>query len=302
MAAYKNVALVGASGNIGKIILHGLVASAKFNVTVISRKGSEATFPPGVTVRKTDFSEADLEAAFKGQDVVISALGAMGFGEQKKIVDTAVRAGVQRFLPSEFSASSQDDAVLQLLPLFRQKTELIEYLKGKEAEGLSWTGLATAGLFDWGLENGFLEFDIANRTATIWDGGNKSFTLTNEKHLSEAVVSILQHPQDTSNKYLHIASVETTQNDILAALEEITGTGWTVNATTTEEQVSEGVRKLGAGDFSGAFTLVRATCFGSIPGLRANYAKDETLANGMLGLKLDSVKDTVERVVRNKQN
>jgi hypothetical protein len=245
----------------------------------------------------------------------------MGFGEQKKLVDAAVRAGVQRFLPSEFSASSQDDAVLQLLPLFRQKTELIEYLKGKEAEGLSWTGLATSGLFDWvwlrilhsptvailiscvqGLENGFLEFDIANRTATIWDGGNKSFTLTNEKHLSEAVVSILQHPQDTSNKYLHIASVETTQNDILAALEEKTGTKWTVNATTTEEQVSEGVRKLGAGDFSGAFTLVRATCFGSIPGLRANYAKDETLANGMLGLKLDSVEDTVERVVRNKSN
>ncbi|GIK00860.1 hypothetical protein Aspvir_004889 [Aspergillus viridinutans] len=302
MAAYKNVALVGASGSIGKIILHGLVASAKFNVTVVSRKESEATFPAGVTLRRTDFSEADLEAAFEGQHVVISALGAMGFGEQKKLVDAAVRAGVQRFLPSEFSASSQDEAVLQLLPLFRQKTELIEYLKTKEAEGLSWTGLATSGLFDWGLENGFLEFDIANRTATIWDGGNKSFTLTNEKHLSEAVVSILQHPQDTSNKYLYIASVETTQNDILAALEEKTGTKWTVNATTTKEQVSEGVRKLGAGDFSGAFTLVRATTFGSIPRLRANYAKDETLANGMLGLKLDSVKDTVERVVRNKSN
>ncbi|KAF7167797.1 hypothetical protein CNMCM5623_000985 [Aspergillus felis] len=302
MATYKNVALVGASGNIGRIILHGLVASAKFNVTVVSRKESEATFPDGVTVHRTDFSEADLEAAFEGQDVVISALGAMGFGEQKKLVDAAVRAGVQRFLPSEFSASSQDEAVLQLLPLFRQKTEFIEYLKSKEAEGLSWTGLATAGLFDWGLENGFLEFDIANRTATIWDGGNKSFTLTNEKHLREAVVSILQHPQETSNKYLYIASVETTQNDILAALEEKTGARWTLNATTTEEQVSEGVRKLGAGDFSGALTLVRATCFGSIPGLQANYAKDETLANGILGLKLDSVKATVERVVRNKSS
>ncbi|RHZ46911.1 aromatic alcohol reductase [Aspergillus thermomutatus] len=297
MAAYKNVALVGASGSIGKIILHGLLASAKFNITVLSRKESEATFPAGVTVRKTDYSEADLEAAFKGQDVVISALGAMGFGEQKKLVDAAVRAGVQRFLPSEFSASSQDEAVLHLLPLFEQKKELIEYLKTKETEGLSWTGIATAMLLDWGMENGFLEFDIANRTATIWDGGNTSFTLTNEKQLGEAVVSVLQHPQETSNKYLYIASVETTQNSILAALEENTRTKWTVNATTTEEQVGEGVRKLDAGDFSGAFTLVRATSFGNIPGLRANYAKDETLANGILGLELESVKDTVERVV-----
>ncbi|KAE8414171.1 hypothetical protein BDV36DRAFT_286415 [Aspergillus pseudocaelatus] len=297
MAGYKNIVLIGASGDIGKIILDGLVASFSFNITILSRKESKASFPAGITVRKSDFSDADLEAAFNGQDAIISAVGAAAFGEQKKIVDAAVRSGVQRFIPSEFSSNSQNEAVLKLAPFFGQKKELIEYLKTKQSDGLSWTAIATSGLLDWSLGNGFLEFDVATRTATIWDGGNQSFTLTNEKQLGQAVASVLQHPQETSNRYLYIASVETTQNEILAALEEATGAHWSVKATTTEEQVGEGFMKLGAGDFSGAFHLVRATCYGSTPGLQANYAKDLTLANDVLGLKLESVRETVQRIV-----
>ncbi|KAK6448823.1 hypothetical protein FP744_10005073 [Trichoderma asperellum] len=294
--AYKNVALVGASGNIGKIILEGLIADGSFNITVISRKDSSATFPSSVTVYKSDFSEADLQAAFKGQDAVISALGATGFGEQKKLVDSAISAGVKRFLPSEFSSSSQDAAVLQLLPLFGQKSELIEYLKSKESAGFSWTGVASSILFDWGLSNGFLEYDLANKTATIWDGGNKKFTLTNEKDLGAATAAVLKKPEETANKYLFISSVETTQNEILAALEEATGTKWTVNNTTTKEQVDAALQKLGAGDFSGALALVRATSYSNTPGLKSNYAKDEVLSNDLLGLKPTSVVETVKLV------
>lgn len=126
-----------------------MIADGSFNVTAITRKDSSAAFPSGVSVYKSDFSEADLQAAFKGQDVVISTLGATGFGEQKKLVDAAIGAGVKRFLPSEFSASSQDAAVLQLLPLFGQKSELIEYLKSKQSAKFSWTGVASSTLFDW---------------------------------------------------------------------------------------------------------------------------------------------------------
>jgi uncharacterized protein YbjT (DUF2867 family) len=138
-----------ASGNIGKIILKRLIASASFTITAISRKESEAAFPQGVTVIKTDFSESSLESAFQGQDAVISVIGASGFSEQKTFVNAAIRARVQRFIPSEFSANSQSDAVLQLLPLFRQKNDLIKYLQTKESSGLTWTGIATSGLFDW---------------------------------------------------------------------------------------------------------------------------------------------------------
>ncbi|KAJ5118892.1 uncharacterized protein N7443_007822 [Penicillium atrosanguineum] len=287
-----------ASGSIGKIILSSLVSSANFSITVISRKGSEAVFPRGVTVLKSDFSKASLEAAFRGQDAVVSVVGATAFNEQKALVDAAICAGVQRFIPSEFSANSQSDAVLQLLPLFGQKNDLIKYLKSKEASGLTWTGIATSGLFDWGLQNRFLEFDISTRTATIWDGGDKSFTLTNEKQLGQSVISVFENPRETSNQYLYVASVETTQNEIVTTLEKVTGGRWTINNTTTDEQVSAAIEKLTAGDFSGAFTLVRATCFGNTPGLRANYLREEKLANDMLGLEMETVEDTIRRVIQ----
>ncbi|KAH8691615.1 hypothetical protein BGW36DRAFT_349712 [Talaromyces proteolyticus] len=293
----KNIAVIGASGSIGKIVFDALVHAPQFHVTALTRESSDRTFPAGVTVRKSDFSEADLVSAFKGQDTVICVVGLGGFTEQKKFIDAAISAGVKRFIPSEFSANTLSPTVLQLLPVFEQKKEVLDYLKAKEGSGLTWTGIWTALLFDWALENGFLGYDLSARTATIWDGGNKAFTLTNEDQLKRAVVAVLERPEKTANKNLYISSVETTQKQILQALEEATTSKWTVANTTTDEQVSEGVEKLGKGDFSGALILVRATSFSNKEGLRANYAKDEELANDLLGLKLESVEETVARVV-----
>lgn len=39
-----------ASGNICKIILDSLITSSEFNITILSRKESEATFPAGVSI------------------------------------------------------------------------------------------------------------------------------------------------------------------------------------------------------------------------------------------------------------
>ncbi|KAL4732169.1 hypothetical protein ACLX1H_001177 [Fusarium chlamydosporum] len=236
MSVYKNIAIIGASGSTGKIILNGFTSSPKYNVTVVSRKESKATYPKDVTIRTTDFSEDDLTNALTGQDVVISTLGVEGFDQQQKIVDAAVRARVKRFLPSEFSSSIEDPAVLELMPLFQVKKNLIEYLKSKEKDGLTWTGLATGLLFDWGLSNGFLGYDIQSRKAKIWDDGNKKFTLTNEDQLARAVVSVMEHPEETRNRYLHVYSVVTTQNEILHSLEEATGEDWAVDKTTTDAE------------------------------------------------------------------
>ncbi|KAJ5979545.1 NmrA-like family protein [Penicillium waksmanii] len=293
----KNIAIIGGGGNIGKIVLDALVSSEQFNITAIQRKESEATFHPSIKLIKSDLSGESLEEIFKGQDAVISTVGATGFAEQQKFVDAALRAGVKRFIPSELSTSSEDDAVIGLLPLFGVKKNIIDYLKSKESEGLSWTGIATSGLLDWSLTTGFLEYDLQKHTAVIWDSGDKRFTAINEKALGQSVVSVLQRPQETTNKYLYVASVETSQNEILTALEKETRAKWSVTHVKTEEVVSEGQKQLSVGDFTGAFSLVRAMMVGSIPGLRANYIKDTELANDLLGLKLETVEETVKRVL-----
>lgn len=108
---------------------------------------------------------------------------------------------------------------------------------------------------------------------------------------------MLLHPEETRNEYIYISSVETTQNEILRSLQAATADKWIVKSTSTEAQVEEAQKKLGAGDFAGAYVLVRATAFGKIPGLKANYVTEQKVANERLGLGGDSVDDTVRRVV-----
>ena len=69
-----------------------IVDSGKFNVSVLTRPESTNTCSPGIKVTKSDYSEASLVDAFKGQGAVVSALGAAGLGEEIKIIDACVTA------------------------------------------------------------------------------------------------------------------------------------------------------------------------------------------------------------------
>lgn len=80
--------------------------------------------------------------------------------------------------------------------------------------------------FVQGLKTGFLGFDIQNRSAMIWDSGDKTFTLTNLSTVGKAVVAVLQNAAEYTNKYVYVGSVTTSQNEILAALQKKTAKNW----------------------------------------------------------------------------
>lgn len=131
------------------MILDSLVESELFNVTVLTTGSKAATYPPSVQVRKSDFSDHELESAFTGQDVVISVVGMSALTDQKRYIDIAVKVGVKHFMPSEFGANASNDVVLELLTIFQGKREVQEYLKTKESEHFNWTALGTSILLDW---------------------------------------------------------------------------------------------------------------------------------------------------------
>lgn len=121
--------------------------------------------------------------------------------------------------------------------------------------------------------------------------------MTNEKQLGDAIIAALKHWNQVSNRYIYVASVETTQNKMIAALEKATASKWDIIHVKTETQIQEANKQLASGDFSGAFTLVRATVFSNIPGLKSNYAKDEVLSNDVLGLEMEEIEETVQRIL-----
>lgn len=102
-------------------------------------------------MHKTDYDSSEsLAEAFKGQDAVVSVIASAAVKEQQKIIDAAVKAGVKRFIPSEYGINTQnlEGGIGKILS---GKTATQEILKKAAAEnaGFSWTGLSTSMFFDW---------------------------------------------------------------------------------------------------------------------------------------------------------
>lgn len=130
--------------------MDAFLKAPSFNVSVLTRAESSATFPSSVKVFKTDYTEASLLSAFKGQDAVVSILAFRALVEQKKLIDVAIKAGVRHFIPSEYGPSPYNTRNQDIMPTtFKIKGETLEYLKKKENLGLSWTAIATGLFFDW---------------------------------------------------------------------------------------------------------------------------------------------------------
>jgi saccharopine dehydrogenase-like NADP-dependent oxidoreductase len=97
-------------GNIGEPIFNALVASNKFELTVLTRTNSSFTLPTSadnVKVVKVDYSDHNaLVEALKGHDALLITIGDLSTLAKNSmaLIDAAVDAGVKRVLPSEYSS------------------------------------------------------------------------------------------------------------------------------------------------------------------------------------------------------
>ncbi|KAI0506661.1 hypothetical protein F5B22DRAFT_622796 [Xylaria bambusicola] len=248
----KNVAVVGGSGNLGRAVVSELVA-AGFNVTALTREGSSATFPAGVSSKPVDYSSVEsLTAALEGQEALVSTIATVAVAGQQPLVDAAVAAGVKRIIPSEFGINTRFLGQEPIGKILQGKVNTLNYIheKWKQNPSFTWTGISTGLFFDWGLPYGSIGLDKATKTATIHDSGNEPYQATNLPLIGKAVAAVFKHPEPTTNRYISIASFNPTQNEILALVEKITGEKWTVNKVSTAEQQKIGLEKLGKGDYS----------------------------------------------------
>lgn len=110
------------------------------------------------------------------------------------------------------------------------------------------------------------------------------------------MVAVLAHPNLTANKNVHIRSVTTSGNDILAALERVTGKEWTKCQTTSEKERKEGQEMLARGETEGALgKMIRALIYED--GHGSDFDASEHVFNHDLGLPDKEDLDTVIREV-----
>ncbi|KAI1208148.1 NmrA-like family protein [Annulohypoxylon truncatum] len=301
MAALKKVVVVGVStsgmANLGASVVEELKADGNFEITVVSRKSSP-TATEGVNLVKVDdsFPEDDLEKAFTGQDAVVMTTNFQIFGQEDKFINAAVKAGVKRFISSDFGSNTRNAKTLAMFPMMGGKARVNSELQAKEGTGLTWTAIHTGIFLDVGLMTGFLGYDLKEHTATIWDDGNATFSVSTKGNVAKAVTRVLRNPEITSNQHVFVSSLETSMNEILSGLEKGQGVKYAVCYTTTEEEVTYGKEMLAKGEFMKSHKLLLAANL--IPGYGNNFAEEEKLWNNVLGVPRESIDDVVGKVIR----
>ncbi|KAK4493686.1 hypothetical protein PRZ48_014871 [Zasmidium cellare] len=288
----KNVLVIGANGIVGTSAIKHLLAS-NFQVSALIRASSTkpTTFPPEVQVFKTDYTPASLAPAFQTQHAAVSTLSFDGLKLQKVLVDAAIAAGVKLFLPSEFGIDTSHPDAAKLIPFLQPKVETLEYLESKQDQ-IAWTGLASGSLFDWSLEiPGFGGIDVPERKATIYDGGDVTYSATTIEQVGRAIAAVLKQPLDVvANRHVLVNSFTLTQKEVVAALETVMGGTFEKSYDTVVNLRKVGFEKLEGGNFRGMLELIASSFYG---GFGVADFESKGLWNGRLGLGQEDLEGVI---------
>ncbi len=300
MAPFTNIMIIGVTGSIGSIIVKALVAEPSLKVTALVRASSKSTLPAGIhdTVTIPDeYPVKDLVAAFRGQDVVINTVATAAVVNTKndRFIDAAIAAGVKRYVPSEFGLNNANPAAQAQTPVFKAKGEVQAYLRAKADQGLiEWTNFSPGLWVRWSLERQLMGFHIAEGKITLWDDGETFFSATTEENTALAVLRALTtHVDETRNKNVFLQDIKTSQKELLATVEKLTGRKFEVERLDGESTVRELKKLTAEGDPIAPLKLIELSF---AMGIGAWFeAEDGEILNETLGLP----KTNVDEITRN---
>ncbi|KAF2016153.1 NAD(P)-binding protein [Aaosphaeria arxii CBS 175.79] len=264
MANYKNVAVAG-KGLLGSAVVLAL-SNAGFNVTVLGRSESSESLPDGVKRVVVDYNSADsLEAAFRGQDVVVSTVSGAGIFVQKSMIDAAIKAGVKRFIPADYSSSSTDPAA-ETLPHYVPMVDVQNYLKSKSEAGLiEYTVFVVGAFTEYLVRFGFV-IDWAKKTAEAWKGGDViPISTTSVAGVGKAISGALKNADATKNRNIYVHEFVVTQKYLFGLAEKhgAPKSQWTLTDIDDVDTEFERRKALAtaAPEFPNIIALLRAQMF-----------------------------------------
>ncbi|KAI6264088.1 hypothetical protein MCOR28_011594 [Pyricularia oryzae] len=250
MSPIKKVAVFGAAGTFGGPITSALL-EAGYTVTVVTRRDSTAEFPPTVSsvIRTSGYADlAELHSALQGQDAAVCALAPGALPFQEGIVEAAQAAGVRRLIVSDFGWGPDhgrqfpdfaDIGEARKVPIDKARA------LARSNPGFSWTAVAIGNPIEWALKKfPTMGFDVSTNTAIIYDAGTETFTGTTIQGITQAVIGVFQHPDETANRVVKVRSVQTCQQELLTAIREATpGKEWMVRHETVANLIKRGRAK-----------------------------------------------------------
>lgn len=272
-----NVAIVGAAGQIGSYIVSSLLKTRQHKVTVITRPNSTSSMPSGVNVAKVDYSSdhSSLVSALRGQDCLVITLAVAAPPDTStKLIDAASEAGVRWVLPNEWGEEYLDEAYNQDIMFAQAIVANRRVIETKP--GMNWIAVCCGFWYESGLGFGpsAFGFDIHDRSAVLYDGGNTLITNSTRGRCGEAVAKLLSLPVDAegsyqgptlsrfANDFVRISSFTLTQRDMLASLCRVTDAKeaeWSLKPISSADRLQQGRDEFAAGKRAG-FSKILCAC------------------------------------------
>lgn len=172
-----NVALVGASGNVGSRILSELL-SRGHDVTAIVRNPGRVAVRPGVTVRQGDAADEDgLAELLKEHDAVVSSV-MFANSDPAKLIGAVRKSGVKRYLVVGGAGSLEVAPGVKLIDTpdfpdaYRAEASAgVAFLDALRVEdGLEWSFLSPSAMFVPGDRTG--HFRLGRDELLVNDAGS----------------------------------------------------------------------------------------------------------------------------------
>jgi nucleoside-diphosphate-sugar epimerase len=225
----KTIVIVGATGNLGGKIASVLIAKGAEVKAIVrletdSKKINELE-QKGVKVFKVDtFNKSELSKHFIGADCIVSAIA--GLREsivdcQKVILDAAVEANVQRFIPSDYSS---DFTYLKegQNRNFDLRREFHCYL---EKSPIQATTIFNGAFMD--LLTTDMPLILAKQKRILcWGNRDQILEFTNTYNVAEFTTEAAM--EDTTPRYLRIAGDRLSCNNFVKLLSELTQTKYKI--------------------------------------------------------------------------
>ncbi|EFR01079.1 CipA protein [Nannizzia gypsea CBS 118893] len=318
MSYLRKVAIVGATGNIGRPIVREILKAQKHEVTAITRTVSKAVMPDGVKIAKVDYdNQPTLVSALRGQDVLIITMASSAPKDiQLKLVEAAAEAGVPYIVPngwgSDASHPLSDDAFIG--PGQREIYKRVEEL-GKS----SWINFVTSFWYEFSLVGGTncYGFDIKNRSVIFFDDGTARINTSTWNQTGKAVANFLslkEKPDDGEdermaisgfrNKNVYISSFLVSQKDMFQSILRVTGTkeaDWEITHEPSEKRYQAGVELFKQGERIGfARALYTRVFYPERPGFASGaYEPVHGLQNDLLNLPKENLDERTKFAIEN---
>lgn len=245
--AVKPVALlVGVTGMLGEKIAHSILDKGALELRALVRPGSasdpkkaaklDALRAKGASFAEGDVSDAaSLLSAATGAEVVISSLNnepELIIDGQTRLLEAAEKAGVKKFIPSDFSVDYRKLDLGDNSNLDMRKTFLPRLQQSK----LSYVSVLQGSFMEMPLTPFINNIDLKNNTFNYWGDGEQLMDYTTTEDTAKYVAEVAAD-ESLINTALTVAGDVVNFKQMKALFETATGRTLTDNRLGSVEEL-----------------------------------------------------------------